>query len=108
MPESKHLHNYPDFHFNCAGDCNDSSYVLLEKRRKPSQPQFLDLKDAKAYSNRACAYSLKFGRDKDEEDSKKAVADLKMAIQLDPVWKEMAKTDADFDLIPTSYLSVSF
>ncbi len=44
-------------------------------------------------------YSLKFGSERKEKDKKRVVADLKMAIQLDPVRKEMAKTDADFDPI---------
>ncbi len=59
----------------------------------------LDPNLAPAYYNRACAYSLKFGSEGKEDDKKQAVADLQKAIELDPEYKQMAKTDEDFNPI---------
>jgi tetratricopeptide (TPR) repeat protein len=45
-----------------------------------------------AWYNKACAYGLLGQIDK-------AISDLKAAVSLDPKYREMAKTDADFDVI---------
>lgn len=77
---------------------HEKAYCLLELKRFDEAIEVLNEiieanpNDARAYYNRACAYSLK-----NEQD--KAIYDLKKAIELNIDYKFMAMDDKDFDNI---------
>ncbi len=52
----------------------------------------ISLNDAMAWYNKACCYGL-------QSQADLAIATLKQAIDLDPKYREMAKTDADFEKV---------
>lgn len=93
LDKFSHIDYFPALH--------EKAYCLLELNKLEEAISIYDEilnnnpNDARAYYNRACAYSLKNEKDK-------AISDLKMAIELNINYKFLAMDDRDFDNIRDS------